>query len=183
MVKEVEIINFPDPQNVTGSVTVANEPLTVQSGVDPVEVSGQVAVTNLPACEAPSRFQLVGFTSATFDGGAGIFGFTKACQVEFPGSRMCTSVEAMETVVIPLELAGSAWLRPIYMPISSDSARNIALDASGVYLSILSYTPFSCGGWTDGAGTSYGLTINSNGGFTVAKCDQLLSTACCAPVP
>jgi len=83
MVKQVEVINFPDPQNVTGSVTVGNEPLTVQSGVDPVEVSGQVAVTNLPTCESPSRFQLVGFTSTTLDGSAGVFGFTKACQVEF----------------------------------------------------------------------------------------------------
>jgi hypothetical protein len=54
VVKKVEVTNFPDPQNVTGSVTVANEPLTVQSGVDPVEVSGQVAVTNFPPNDSPA---------------------------------------------------------------------------------------------------------------------------------
>ena len=53
--EKVEVTNFPDPQNVTGSVTVTNYPLTVQLGIDPVEVSGQVAATNLPSCGQPMR--------------------------------------------------------------------------------------------------------------------------------
>ncbi len=43
----------------------------------------------------------MGFTTATFQGGEGILGFTKACQAEFPETRMCTSVEVMQTVGVP----------------------------------------------------------------------------------
>jgi hypothetical protein len=97
--KQVEVTNLPDPQNVMGSVTVANEPLTAQSGVDPVEVSGQVAVTNLPTCESAETFQLVGFTDSTFVGPSGLSTFTHACQSTFGStSRRCTSAEVLDTV-------------------------------------------------------------------------------------
>ncbi len=69
-VKRVEVVNLPDPQNVTGSVEVTNLP-AVQD----------VNVTNAPA-GPPSRFQLVGFTAATFTGDSGFFAFTLACQAE-----------------------------------------------------------------------------------------------------
>ncbi len=56
-----------------------------------------------PEASAP-RFQLVGFTSTTFTGGEGVLGFTLACQVEFVGSRMCTSGEVMNTINVPSDL-------------------------------------------------------------------------------
>ena len=65
-VKEVEVTNLPAVQSVE--------------------------VVNAPTPAPPLGFQLVGFTSATFDGSQGVLGFTLACQAEFPGSRMCTSV-------------------------------------------------------------------------------------------
>ena len=95
-VKRVEVVNLPDPQNVTGSVEVTNLP-AVQD----------VNVTNAPV-GPPSRFQLVGFTTAALTGDSGLFAFTLACQAEFVGSRICTSPEVFETVDVPTGLSGDA---------------------------------------------------------------------------
>ena len=48
-----------------------------------------VEVVN-PACTAPARFQLVGFTEAMLPGegpGAGVIRFSRACANELPNSR------------------------------------------------------------------------------------------------
>ena len=86
--KDVNVLNFPDPQNVTGAVEVTNDPLSVE-------------VVNPSPPMPASRFQLVGFTSAMFTGGQGILGFALACQEEFAGSRMCSTIEVVETVDVP----------------------------------------------------------------------------------
>jgi hypothetical protein len=151
-IKQVEVINFPDPQNVTG----------------------QVEVTNLPTCEAPARFQLVGFSSETFTGGQGVLGFTAACGAEFPGSRMCTSVEAMETVRVPSGLSGSAWIRPVFVDVGE-----LAVDVSGVHRSHA--VELTCDGWH--ANLLTGLLITAEGAFTYDICTSAFSVACCAPVP
>ena len=74
----------------------------------------------------PPRVQLVGFTTAGFQGDEGVLGYTRACQQEFPESRMCTSVEVLETTDVPA-LSGDAWVRPV-----SQVSDSVALDASGV---------------------------------------------------
>jgi hypothetical protein len=66
--KDVNVTNFPNPQNVAGSVEVSNLPAVQDVNVtndtaNPVEVAGAVEVTNLPAPGGAARFQLVGFTS------------------------------------------------------------------------------------------------------------------------
>ncbi len=119
----VEVTNQPAVQEVTGSVEVSNQPLVQQ-------ISGEVAVTNQPAVQdvfvtnPPSpvavppapRFQLVGFTEATYQGDATLFGLTGACKVDFPASRMCSSVEILETSD-PDAAVGLvdrvAWVRPV----------------------------------------------------------------------
>jgi hypothetical protein len=98
--KQVEVVN--EPLQVTGAVEVTNEP---------VEVTGAVEVSNLPQPTVPARFQLVGFTSATYTGDSGVLGLTLACQDEFPASRMCNSVEVMETTTIPTDPAQPASAR------------------------------------------------------------------------
>ena len=90
-VEPVAVTNFPDPQNVTGSVEVTNLP-----DVQDVHVVNQQPPAPAPAS---SRFQLVGFTSATYTGDmGGHFGVTQKCQLEFPGSRMCTVKEVAATI-------------------------------------------------------------------------------------
>ena len=108
-VRQVEVTNLPAVQEVTGAVEVTNDT------ANPVEVAGEVAVTNLPTPTAAVRYQLVGFTAAVFLGDTGVLGFTAACQSEFSNAdvRMCTSEEVMTTTTIPSELSGQAWVRPV----------------------------------------------------------------------
>jgi hypothetical protein len=67
---------------------------------------------------------LVGFTSATTTGGAGIFAMTALCQAEFPASRMCTSAEVLATQKLPT-LPGRnvhAWVQPTFVPVGAGAA-------------------------------------------------------------
>ena len=68
-------------------------------------LASQFYATAAPALKEPLRFQLVGFTSDRLPGGSGVIDFTRACHVELgDDSRMCTSVEVMETSVVPSNL-------------------------------------------------------------------------------
>jgi len=160
----VTVTNFPDPQTVTGSVEVTNLP----------DLGG--------GC---SPFQLVGFTTATFTGGQGVLGFTTACQAEFPGSRMCTSVEVMETTTLPSGLpAGEAWVRPV-TPVGLPGA---VVDASG---SEANADALSCGGWSQSTSGTNGLVVDGSGRFRsttrsptgMEGCHVARAVACCAPTP
>jgi len=166
MVKEVEVINFPDPQNVIG----------------------QVEVTKLPAPQPVAQFQLAGFTVATFTGDQGVLGFTRACQGEFPGSRMCTTVEVMGTVSPPVLPVGSAaWVQP---ELVASSGATSTVDASGI---TGAPSGLSCWGWKFARSTMYGLTVDHDGRFAGAtetaadtvspRCDIPKSVACCAALP
>lgn len=92
-------------------------------------MTGSVEVSNLPAPGgACTPFQLVGFTTATLAGNQGVLAFGRACQQDFPGSWMCSSVEVLETTAIPSDLTGPAWVRPTYVAGGSP----VGHDASGV---------------------------------------------------
>ena len=115
------------------------------------------------------QIQLVGFTSTTSNGNlGGTFGATQTCQSEpFEGSRMCTTLEVLDTVVIPVALAGEAWVRPV---------SNGLGDVSGI-----SSVP-SCSFWSSIGGS--GLAVTAKGAVVVRVCTtSTLSIACCAPVP
>ena len=75
-IKQDEVINFPDPQNVTGSVEVTNRP----------EVQ-DVNVVNAPPGGEPAAQKVIAFvgvTEATTDGNAGgPFGLSGMCEAEF----------------------------------------------------------------------------------------------------
>lgn len=135
-------------------------------------------VIALPAAaqQACSDFELVGFTSTTYLGNAGVLGLTVGCQAEFPDSRMCTSVEVMQTVNVPAGLSGDAWVRPVMIG-SGTEASGHAYNTAGL----------SCGGWS-GTFAGTGLSVNATGGFFIDQSSQsCLSTfrkvACCASAP
>ena len=160
-IKQVEVVYFPDPQNVTGSVEV----------------------TNFPAPAPPSRFQLVGFSTQNFtffEGEGGILAMTTACQADFAGSRVCTSVEIMDTVSVPIGLSGTAWVRPLFVPIASD--RISLAEASGL-VDVDTPRGFTCNGWSGGIVNDRGLTVDATGRFAHQFCGLVFSVACCAPVP
>jgi hypothetical protein len=137
-----------------------------------------IGAVGTPVRRPPARFQLVGFTSASFDGNEGVLGFTAACQAEFRASRMCSSQEVLESVSLP-DLAGSAWVRPHI--VGGGPGGNV--DASGIQG--LSQT-LTCESWTSNrpfaSGGYQGLSINAAGGFVAESCDEFLAVACCAVV-
>ena len=149
-------------------------------GTDDAVCPGQCQAdcTCLPAAGGSLEdLQLVGFTSATFTGDQGVLGFTLACQVDFPASRMCNSVEVMETVIIPAGLTGTAWVRPV---IEAAAASMFLVDASGIFTSGSN----SCIGWSV-AGDTGGLFVSSTGQFATPgrACAVARAVACCALVP
>jgi hypothetical protein len=181
--RQVEVVNFPDPQNVTGAVAVTNFP-------DPQSVTGTVEVTNDAATAVPvevvnlppvpgaqPRMQLVGFTIAALPANTGVLGFTVACQDEYPGSRMCNSVEVMETITVPrgFTVAAGAWVRPVYQP-----GGFAFMDASGRGNSGAS---LACSGWSSTGTVDLGLSVTPSGRFQADSCGATQGVACCAPVP
>ena len=148
----------------------------------------QVEVTNFPNLPAvqdvfvtnPSalaRFQLVGFTAATFTGDlGGPFGATQKCQSEFfEGSRMCTTPEVHGTVDIPEGLVGAAWVRPIA------AGKGDGLQDISGFLSVE-----SCDFWTTSSGVTRGLLVTAEGVVFRDGCGApapMFSIACCALVP
>ncbi len=124
-------------------VVVINEPLIVE-------------VVNPALPSAPVRWQLVGFTSATYTGDmGGVFGATQKCQLEFPNSRVCSIEEVGATTSIPPTLTGEAWINR------------------------------GCGGWTTtfvGNGSEVVTTIGEEV-YANDRCSTAHSIACCAQVP
>ncbi len=89
-----------------------------------------LALVASPATAAP--FQLVGFTTTTVLGDAGVLGMSTACMADFgdmPGVRMCTSVEVMETTAVPAISEPDAWVRPVFQPTATSTE---GVDASGL---------------------------------------------------
>ena len=131
-------------------VEVINDPLAVE-------------VVNPAPPSPPVRWQLVGFTSATYLGDmGGNFGVTQKCQLEFENSRMCTTIEVEQTTSIPSELVGQGRI-------------NQRADRGGLEGS-------NCGRWLvvfSGGGDA----VDSHGTPGDAACDVLTPIACCALVP
>ena len=123
----------------------------------------------LPPEEEYVGFDLAGFTTETLTGAQGVLAFTLACQAEFAESRMCTSEEILNTIDVPADLAGTAWVRPTYVEGGHD--------ISGVEDSAEHYT---CKGWTfDG---NKGLTVTEDGKFDTLICNNLFQVACCTEI-
>lgn len=83
---------------------------------------------------------------------------------------MCTSAEVMNTVAVPEDLEGTAWVRPVFV----DGTH----DLSGV--EDTSAERFTCKGWIfDGY---EGLSVTAEGKFNTLDCMNLFHVACCAEV-
>ena len=134
--------------------------------------------------------QLVGFTSTTVTGDAGVLGMTNACHLEFSATRMCTSEEVMNTVAMPvLPAETQAWVRPVFGPISSAIAGAMTIDHSGTVSSNNTSSVGtnasqgqSCRGWSSNSFGNIGLTASDEGGFSLLSCDVPRSVACCARI-
>jgi hypothetical protein len=142
--KPVEVTNFPEVQSVE--------------------------VTNPPPADG-ARFQLVGFTTASFTGNlGGPFGANAKCQADFPGSRMCVISEAQATLEPPLVRPAAAWSNAL----ASDSSLGSAEVHGGIR--------YYCTQWLVPDSRS-GAVLRADGAASNALCSGSLPIACCAPVP
>ena len=133
-------------------------------------------LNRLETLEAESQADFLGFSQQLVDGSYGQTGMVRACDLEFPGSRVCTSEDVLGSSLNPGmgNLSGNAWLFPSFVP----SATLRALDASGVGTS-LNDGNISCGGWSTVDMSQLGLVVNSTLGFGQRSCNQSLPVACC----
>ena len=135
-------------------------------------------------CKDGARFQLVGKTSTSFRGFEGVVRFNNACSATFPGSRMCTSVEVMESAPFTGDLSGSSWVRPTIVGVD---ARGSVVDASGA-VGLASGGGLACRGWSAGAlgpirgRRPTGLVVGVGGRLGQTPCNLPRTVACCAPV-
>jgi len=137
-------------------------------------VSGVVASSAYAGSPTPDPVQLVGFSTATLKGSAGVKAFTEACQADFDATtRMCKSTEVLETVVWPTTLTGSAWVMPVFVP-----GQDAGNDASGANSS--SPGSMSCDAWSN-EGTN-GLAVGSTGSMATRGCGNPIPVACCKQV-
>jgi len=161
-------------------VEVINEPL-------------EVVVVNPPPAIPPPRWQLVGFTSATYTGAmGGHFGVTQKCQIEFPNSRMCSVEEVVATTTVPTGLSGEPWVHKVINA------------GGGVIFNVnLHLHDENCSGWRShvrisSSGTAIpigGQFIESDGTLPLSgpsiggvpaqyhNCTESHPIACCALVP
>ena len=115
-----------------------------------------------PGAFLGGRFQFTGFTQSTYQGDQGVFGFTEACQIDFPDSRMCSLGEVWETTALPESLVGDGWVWP------------------GSDVSVFNRNDI-CGQWTTNHLNSEGRIVASDSVISVVSCDEFHSVACCAP--
>lgn len=168
----VHVTNFPDLQNVSGTVHVENLPavqevvgsVDVQNLPQVQEVTGTVQVGNLPSISV-TAFHLVGYTSATVTGNVGLFALTEACQLEYPGSRICTLSEIKSTTNLPDLTSGasSAWVET-----GGNKAGTGAADGN-------------CLGWSVANASTNGMAITTLGAYRPQSCEAGRGVACCAP--
>ena len=99
---------------------------------------------------------------------------------------MCSSEEFINSRSYPTS-AGSAWIRPTYIPVGMGSGHSdvyVAVhDISGVVYSTNSTPGMSCYGWGGGDITLRGLIVDEKGKYGLGRCSDAFKVSCCSPAP
>lgn len=132
-----------------------------------------------------SGYQFKGFSSTNLNGTRGVLEMTAACAATFPGSRMCTSEEILQTTTVPeISSNADAWVRPSFTPVATGgNAVAVGMDASGVSAPNANVgstaEDLSCRGWI--ASGALGLVVNRSGSFRIVGCGNNRPVTCCGP--
>jgi hypothetical protein len=139
-------------------------------------VVGVWVILASPLCMGAS---FIGFSSAADAGDAGYAVLSQKCDAAYPGSRMCSTAEYLNSVhpAKTFRSNSGAWIRSVRGGPSSDvSGALIGSDTAGD----------NCSGWfTAGSGfggstnVHVGLTVNGRGQFQPAACTARRAVACC----
>lgn len=124
--------------------------------------------------------QIVGFSTTTVTGHAGLKAITEACSSDFPGSRICTSEEIVKSTNFPsITPYAEAWVLPVLSG-SGNPGSEVntapALDKySGIGFNDGRY--LTCGGW---AGSNLqALVVTTEFRFMLVGCASARNVACC----
>lgn len=151
------------PVDVVNDTTVPI-PVVVQNGTD-----------------AASQRQLVGYTEQLVNPKDGILKLNRACDNEFPGSRICTTVEIFKSVQIVESNAARGWVLPVLVPTGLTTSDGTALVMDVGTGRTNSNDRLSCRGFT--AGGEDALAADDEGHIFFSRCDGGNSgVACCATV-
>lgn len=149
------------------------------------------------AVQTVTQFQFLGTTAAVTPD-IGYFGMTRQCQAQFGvGTRICTSLEIVETVALPSPTAwqsDQAWARPVVVGVSGslDPINDVSfwslLEASGQAWRQGPTGSLDCSGWSQSSNTGRaGVLLSRGSGFEArigfGNCTETAGVACCGPVP
>jgi hypothetical protein len=137
----------------------------------------------VPAAAQDSK--LIGYTTTTRTGAAGILVFNEDCDNQFPGvgAHICSSADLIRGN-LPTRPADPSptvtnWITPSTVgTVISGTDVVTQIDQSGE-----TGTPanFTCDGWASAASTVTGLTANDKGTIALKACNFGRNIACCKP--
>jgi hypothetical protein len=161
------------------------DPLTLQGTVD-VNVTNptpiDVTVTNpVPAAPA-ARPGFVGLTTAVFDGAGGFAVMNASCNVEYPGSRMCSSTVILDSYPAPEPLA-DAWVWSRIVAASPSISLNEIGQASTSNPSYGNCSSSLGSAFGSASATFDGTIITAAGDVHLWSCNSTLPVACCGYTP
>ncbi len=170
----------------SSNVMARSTPVTVVNDANnpvPVEV---VSESN----SDQTGFRAVGISSAEVKGNEGVLELNTACSAEFPGSRMCTTVEIMHSDG-QLPRRSIAWVNPVpetpqvvVMPdgtlktILSEKVLGTVAHVNGNFVGSI-----SCRGFSNHGTATTGIGITDDGAFVRSlDCNVARPVSCCGPV-
>jgi hypothetical protein len=128
--------------------------------------------------------ELIGYTTITRVGSAGILVFNEDCDNNFPGvgAHICTSGDFIRgnLPTRPADPGANAtnWIAPSVVGTVVANTVITVIDQSGKTGTSANLT---CDGWASSAATVTGLTANDKGTIVLAACNGSRNIACCAP--
>lgn len=180
---------IPAPRLPAPAPTPSPAPLAVTIVGNPVDETGHLIINdhqhgpNLVEVVNPQRsHEFSGFTSVETLPNIGVFGMTRLCAAEIPGSRMCTLEEALSTSDPPASAAyvPAGWVRDEAVSRQPVLAKTPAepIPDPGT-LPPTAPQNNQCLGWSSVEG--WATTLSSEGGIGVRSCAERIPVACCRP--
>jgi hypothetical protein len=166
----------------TGPIEV-QQPISVTvDDTTPIDVTVTNAVPLDVTLPSPlpvvvSRPTFKGITTAVFDGGGGWPAMNAACDLSFPGSRVCTDHDLMSTFPAPVPGA-DAWM--VMMPTGSDTSNGLSTSWGGLASCCNANANCSAGAALfTYSGATNGYIVTAAGAFDTATCNITRPAACC----
>jgi len=170
------------------SIQAGSTPYVFQSGgtIKALEMNANFdylddKISSLSTSNGYNTIKFIGVSEDIHDGDDGVMNMNSSCNKSYPGSRMCTSKEILDSYSISNSIKQYAWIKPVLVPVSMSSQFSgdhfFMSDISGKTSS--SEYGMSCRGWSNRA-KYYGLSVGvPDGNITLINCKELQPVACC----